>query len=134
MQDPSISNDSGTSASLYTRLQTLKKCFSGLVEVFPRIPFVVMIVSPLRPRHREPKVHIWKSQAFSMLETPIRHLFEPSNGAEHDERQTQHSSPKPPLTREEILALCREVGFDLSSDATAPVGDDSGVSVSGSSF
>jgi hypothetical protein len=121
-QDPSTDERHGTPKAFFSRLNTLKQRFTSLVTAFPRITFVVLIVSPFRsPKKREPKLHIWTSPSAAHLKSALRELIAQS------------------LTLNDIQAIYREMGgvdlsssatasasgVDLSSDATAPVGEDS---------
>jgi len=108
-QDPSTDERHGTPKAFFSRLNTLKQRFTSLVTAFPRITFVVLIVSPFRsPKKREPKLHIWTSPSAAHLKSALRELIAQS------------------LTLNDIQAIYREMGgVDLSSSATAPVGEDS---------
>ena len=99
---------------LYVCLESLKNLLMTFIDLFPRMPFVLVLVSPFprAPSERTRKWRVWKSPAFCLLETELRERRQRMEQPPPSPPQADSSSPpRPALTLDEMTFLCREFGL-----------------------
>jgi hypothetical protein len=116
-EPPSENDDDDMTRMLFyvCLVESLKNFLMTFIDLFPRMPFVLVLVSPFprAPSERTRKWRVvWKSPAFCLLETELRERRQRMEQPPPSPPQADSSSPpRPALTLDEMTFLCREFGL-----------------------